>query len=130
MIKKIKKELYSLYLAYKHPSTPWYAKVWAALVVAYALSPIDLIPDFIPVIGYLDDIILVPIGIFVAIRLIPKPVLAECRERAYKEIEAGKWGKKTNWVMAAIIIVVWLAVLLVLFKFLYHPIKDWIFHHK
>jgi uncharacterized membrane protein YkvA (DUF1232 family) len=127
MIQKIKKQLLALCLAYKDPRTPWYAKAWAMLVVAYALSPIDLIPDFIPVIGYLDDIILVPIGIFIAIRLIPKQVLKECRERAGKEIDAGRWGgKKTNWIMACVIVVVWIAVLAVLVRIFYGPLKAWI----
>jgi len=79
----LKKETHALYLASRHPRTPWYAKAFIAAVVAYAVSPIDLIPDFIPVLGYLDDLVLVPLGIAVALRMIPPPVMAECRVRAH-----------------------------------------------
>lgn len=79
--KGIKKNVYILYLAYKHPRTPWYAKVLTAMVVTYALSPIDLIPDFIPVLGYVDDLIIVPAGISLVLRLIPKDIIEECREK-------------------------------------------------
>lgn len=78
----LKADSYALYLAARHPGTPWYAKLLLGVVVAYALSPIDLIPDFIPVLGYLDDLVLLPLGIALAIRLIPPPVLADCRARA------------------------------------------------
>ncbi len=78
----IKRDVHALYLASRHPLVPWYAKVMAAVVAGYALSPIDLIPDFIPVLGYLDDLILVPLGILLVILLIPPAVMAECRERA------------------------------------------------
>lgn len=71
-----------VYLACRDPRTPWYAKVLAGGIVAYALSPIDLIPDFVPVLGYLDDLIIVPLGIALAVRMIPEPVLADCRLRA------------------------------------------------
>jgi uncharacterized membrane protein YkvA (DUF1232 family) len=79
---RLKAEVHALYLAYKDPRTPWHARLVAALVVAYAFSPLDLIPDPIPVLGYLDDLILLPLGIALAIRLIPAEVLAECREKA------------------------------------------------
>src|SRR5512139_766296 len=78
----LKKEVYALYLAYRDPRTPWYAKAVAALVVAYAFSPIDLIPDPIPVLGYLDDLVLIPLGVKVALSMIPANVLAESREKA------------------------------------------------
>nr|WP_258455158.1 YkvA family protein [Aequorivita sp. CIP111184] len=71
-----------LHLAYKDRRTPWYAKVLIFVIIAYALSPIDLIPDFIPIIGYLDDLILLPIGIYFAVRLIPENVKAECSIKA------------------------------------------------
>lgn len=80
--KSLKKELKVIYLAYKRPDVPWYAKLVAGLVVGYALSPIDLIPDFVPVLGYLDDIILIPLGISLVIKLIPKNILDECRVQA------------------------------------------------
>lgn len=74
----LKVETFALYLAARHPRTPWYAKLLVAGIVSYAFSPIDLVPDFIPVIGYLDDLILVPLGLALAIRMVPDPVLTEC----------------------------------------------------
>ena len=79
--KKVKNDIMVLSLALKHPKTPLYAKLFVAIVVSYALSPIDLIPDFIPILGYLDDIIILPIGILIAINLVPADILAECREK-------------------------------------------------
>jgi len=105
--RKLKSETYVLYLAYRHPQTPWYAKAFAGLVVAYAFSPIDLIPDFVPVLGYLDDLILVPLGIGLAIKMIPLSVMADCRKRA--DIETGE-GKKANWFAAAIIVFILLTL--------------------
>jgi uncharacterized membrane protein YkvA (DUF1232 family) len=78
----LRRETLTLCLAARHPRTPWYARVVAAAVVAYALSPIDMIPDFIPVLGQLDDLLLVPIGLALAILLMPRDVLLECRARA------------------------------------------------
>jgi uncharacterized membrane protein YkvA (DUF1232 family) len=78
---RLKAELYALYLAYRDPRVPLYARVFAACVVGYAFSPIDLIPDPIPVLGYLDDLVLIPLGVTFAVKMIPAPVLAECRER-------------------------------------------------
>ncbi len=78
----LKKEIHALYLAYKDPRVPWAAKVFTAVVVGYALSPIDLIPDFVPVLGYLDDLILLPLGIWLALKMIPPEILAECRQKA------------------------------------------------
>lgn len=101
----LKREVYALYLAYKDPRVPWYARVFAGCVVAYAFSPIDLIPDFIPVIGYLDDLILVPLGIALAVRMIPPTVLTECREESHRVMAE---GKPVNRIAAAVIIVVWL----------------------
>lgn len=104
--RKLKRETLALYLALRHPGVPWYAKAWAALVVGYALSPIDLIPDFIPLLGYLDDLILVPLGIALAIRLIPTEVMAQCRA------EAAVWGARPrSWAGAAVIVLVWVAAL-------------------
>src|SRR5919197_4806491 len=80
--RRLKLEVHALYLAYRDPRVPWYARVFAACVVAYAFSPIDLIPDPIPVLGYLDDVIIVPLGIWLAVKMIPPDVLAECRARA------------------------------------------------
>jgi len=78
----LRRDVHALYLAARDPRVPWYAKAVAAMVAAYALSPIDLIPDFVPVLGYLDDLLIVPLGILLAIRLIPPAVLAEHRSRA------------------------------------------------
>jgi len=80
--RRLTREVYALSFAVRDPRVPWYAKVAAACVVAYALSPIDLIPDFIPVLGYLDDLVLVPLGVWLVLRLIPAAVLSECRARA------------------------------------------------
>jgi len=102
--RELKTENYALYLAVKDPRVPWYAKFSALCVVAYALSPIDLIPDFIPVLGYVDDLILVPIGIALTIKMIPPEVLAECRTKARARIAQ---NKLLGWVGAALIIAVW-----------------------
>lgn len=111
--RRLKSETYALYLAYRDPRTPWLARLWAGLVAAYAFSPIDLVPDFIPVLGYLDDLILVPAGIWLALRLIPPQVLAECREQAQREVQA---GKPLGGAAAVVIVVLWVAgsVLIVL----------------
>ena len=105
--RRLKTEVHALYLAYRDPRVPWYARVVAACVVAYAFSPIDLIPDPIPVLGYLDDLVLLPLGVVLALKLIPAPVMAECRQRAQ---EAAREGRPTNWLAAALIVLVWLAL--------------------
>ena len=99
----LKRDTYAVYLAARHPRTPWYAKVVAAAVVAYALSPFDLIPDFIPVVGYLDDLIIVPLGIAAVLRLIPADVIEECRAEAQARME-----RHVSWVGAAFMVAVWL----------------------
>ena len=99
----MKQDTLALYLAVRDPRTPWYAKAVAAAVVAYALSPFDLIPDFIPVLGYLDDHGVVPLGITLALKLIPREVMAECRERA-----SAAFGRPTSRLGAAFMIGVWL----------------------
>ena len=103
-LRQLKKETYAIYLACKHPKVPWYAKALAACVVAYAFSPIDLIPDFIPIIGYLDDIIIVPLGIAIVVRMISPEVLAECREKA--ELLMAQ-GKPTNRIAAIVVVTIW-----------------------
>ena len=102
---RLKTEVYALYLAYRDPRVPLYARVFAACVVGYAFSPIDLIPDPIPVLGYLDDLILIPLGVALAIRMIPEPVLAECREKAREKAD---WP--VNRVAAAVVVAVWIAL--------------------
>ena len=106
--RNLKREIYAIYLAYKDPRVPWYARIFAACVVGYAFSPIDLIPDPIPILGYLDDLILIPLGIALAIKIIPPDVLRECREKTYELSLAGK--KKKNWIAAFLIISIWISL--------------------
>jgi uncharacterized membrane protein YkvA (DUF1232 family) len=113
--KQLKIETYALYLAYKDPRTPWYGKIFAACVVGYAFSPIDLIPDPIPILGYLDDLILIPIGVVLALKMIPSPVLVECREKAQVIIEQ---GKPINRIAAGIIIGIWLVLAILAIRFI------------
>jgi uncharacterized membrane protein YkvA (DUF1232 family) len=103
--KLLKIEVYALHLAYRDPRVPWYARVFTACVVGYAFSPIDLIPDFIPIIGYLDDLILIPLGIKMALAMIPENVMNESREKAQEIIGQ---GKPINWLAAIIIVLIWL----------------------
>jgi uncharacterized membrane protein YkvA (DUF1232 family) len=104
-VRGLREETYALYLALRHPGTPWHVRLLAALVVGYALSPIDLIPDFVPVLGYLDDLVLLPLGIALVLRLIPADVLAECRAEARSA--TGRRGRAGR-VAAAVIVVVWI----------------------
>lgn len=98
-------QTYALYLAYRHPRTPWYAKVLAALVVGYVFSPIDPIPDFIPVVGLLDEMVVVPIGVALAAKLVPPDVFAECREKA-RGVAEGE--KPVSRISAVVVVAVWL----------------------
>ena len=100
-------ETFALYLAARDPRTPWYAKLLVAGIVAYAFSPIDLIPDFVPVLGYLDDLILIPLGIALAMKLVPYSVLAECRTRAQETMQN---RKPLSRVAGAVIVVIWLVL--------------------
>jgi len=102
---RLKIEIYAIYLAYRDPRVPWYARIFAACVVGYAFSPIDLIPDPIPILGYLDDLILIPLGVLLALRMIPEEVMAECRERS-QEIMRQK--KPVNRTAAIVIIAIWI----------------------
>jgi uncharacterized membrane protein YkvA (DUF1232 family) len=97
--------VYALYLAYKDPRVPWYARAFAAVVVGYAFSPIDVIPDPVPVLGYLDDLVLIPLGVALAIRMIPPRVLAECREEA-----RNAKGRPVSKVASVVVVVGWLAL--------------------
>ena len=103
----LKREVHAVYLAARDPRVPWYAKALAIAVAAYATSPIDLIPDFIPVLGYLDDLIIVPLGLALAIRLIPPEVMAEHRLSA-----AAAEGRPVSKSAAVIIILIWAAAIL------------------
>jgi len=118
---ELKTEVYALFLAYKDPRTPWFARIFAALVVGYAFSPIDLIPDPTPLLGYLDDLVLIPLGVFLALKMIPADVIAECRLKA-REVMAV--GKPVNMVAAAVIVVVWVALAALAVVFLYRLVKS------
>ena len=107
--KSLKREIHALYLAARDSRTPWYAKAVIIGVVAYALSPIDLIPDFIPVLGYLDDLLLLPLGIYLALKLIPVEVLRDARRRAAKTSDV----LPKSWRAALIIIILWLTTVII-----------------
>ncbi|KIY23389.1 YkvA family protein [Mesobacillus subterraneus] len=102
-MKKWKEDIFVIAEAYKHPDTPFYLKVFAWIVVAYAFSPIDLIPDFIPILGYLDDLILIPFGITILLKLLPDHIIQESREK----VAATDNVKKKNWLAGVIIILLW-----------------------
>jgi len=111
----VKRDIFALYLASRDPRVPWYAKAMAALVAAYAFSPIDIIPDFIPVLGYLDDLILLPLGIVIVIRLIPEDVMADLRRQAEEKILT----RPRSAVGAVIVILLWLAAAVFLVQILF-----------
>ncbi|HEX5612002.1 MAG TPA: YkvA family protein [Burkholderiales bacterium] len=102
--RSLKRQSLALYYAARDPRTPWYAKLIAAAIVAYALSPIDLIPDFIPVLGLLDDLLLLPAAIWIVVRLMPKGVLDDARERAEATLE-----RPTSRTAAVVIVAIWIA---------------------
>lgn len=104
--RKLKRQTMVLWFCYQHPQTPWLPKWVSVFVVAYALSPVDLIPDFIPVPGYLDDVIVLPLGILLAIRLMPSAVLQECQLKA-AEWEARDLQRPVNRLAAVIIVLTW-----------------------
>ena len=100
----LKVETLALYHVARDPRVPWYARLFVGVVVAYALSPIDLIPDFVPILGYLDDLILIPLGIALALRMVPRDVLDECRARAERDA-----SRPTSRAAMLAIIAIWLA---------------------
>jgi len=108
--RRLKAEVLALYLAMRDPRTPWLARWIAALVVGYAVSPVDLIPDFVPLLGYLDDLVLLPLGIWLVLRLIPDDVMADCRRRA-AETEIDPNIKRIS---VAVIIMLWIVAVLLL----------------
>lgn len=103
----IKRDVHALYLASRDPRVPWYAKAMAVVVAGYALSPIDLIPDFIPVLGYLDDLILVPIGVLLVIRLMPPGILAE-----HRALAAAAQERPVSRAAALAVVCVWIAAII------------------
>lgn len=111
--KQLKTDIPAVYMALKRKDTPLSAKVLAAITVAYALSPIDLIPDFIPVLGYLDDVILLPLLVALTVKRIPADIFAQCREQAQ-----GLWadGKPKKWYYAIPIVIVWLLLVYLVVK--------------
>jgi len=104
----VKRDGVALWFAARHPATPWYARAFGVLVVAYALSPIDLVPDFIPVLGYLDDVLLLPVMIWLAVRLVPAPVLVDCRAQAERWL-AGTGRRPVSRAGAVAVVGVWVA---------------------
>ena len=114
--RNLKREVSALGLAVQDPRTPWFARILAVVVIAYALSPIDLIPDFIPLLGYLDDLILVPAGIALVIRLIPDDVMADARRRSVTLQAEKSW---LRYLAAGLIVLLWLAVLAWLVRLAY-----------
>lgn len=124
-ISTLKIKTSQVYVALKHKKTPWYAKVLAYITIAYALSPIDLIPDFIPVLGYLDDLVILPLLIFLTIKLIPSAVWLECEDEAKLLIES---KKEKKWYYAIPIILIWLFSLLFIIWLLFFKFKLSIFH--
>lgn len=117
-VKRLKQNIRILYLASKHPATPLSAKLVVGATVAYALSPIDLIPDFIPILGYIDDLVILPLGIWIAIRLIPEPVWQECRAQTEQEQAVLPNNRRA----AIVVIFIWLVVLISLAYWLW---KRW-----
>ena len=105
--RRLKQEVYALYLACRDPRVPWYAKALAGALVAYAFSPIDLIPDFIPVLGYVDDLVLIPLGVLAVRAMIAPDVMDDCRRRA---LAALGQGKPTSRAGLAIVVAVWIAL--------------------
>src|SRR5918992_1904889 len=103
--RQLSAQTYALYLAYRHPRTPWYAKIFAALIIGYVFSPIDPIPDFIPGVVLLDEMVVVPIGVLLAAKLIPPDVFEECRQKA-REVAEGE--KPVSRIAAVVIVAVWL----------------------
>ncbi|WP_197703246.1 YkvA family protein [Sulfurifustis variabilis] len=114
--RRLETETFALYLAARDPRTPWYAKLLVAAIVAYALSPIDLIPDFVPILGYLDDLILIPLGIAIAVRLVPPEVLADSRTRARA---AAGGTRPVSRLAGAVVIALWLALAALMFSWAY-----------
>lgn len=113
--RNLKNEIIAMYFVMKHPKTPLYLRILVAIVVGYALSPIDLIPDFVPIFGYIDDMILLPLGIALIIKIVSKNILQECREKAKNNPTV---SKPKIWIAAYIIILLWFTVFYMLYEWL------------
>ena len=118
--KNLKRQLFILYFAYQDERVPWYAKLFTVCVVAYAFSPIDLIPDFIPILGYLDDVIILPLGIMFALKMIPKDVISDCEVKAN---EMMKNGKPKNWIVGSLIIFIWSVIVIWILLNVFHVLN-------
>jgi uncharacterized membrane protein YkvA (DUF1232 family) len=116
----VKRDVLVVYLVARDSRVPWPVKVLAAAVAAYALSPIDLIPDFIPVVGYLDDLVIVPLGILAVVKLVPGEVLAELRKEAARRLVA----RPRSWAGAVVIVLVWLVLLAIVVRWLVSLLPD------
>ncbi|HAS38361.1 MAG TPA: hypothetical protein DCY31_05280 [Ruminococcaceae bacterium] len=112
-LEKLKKDVPAVFLAMRKKETPWYAKLFAALTVAYALSPIDLIPDFVPVLGYLDDLLIVPLLVTLTVKCIPYSVWEQCRTES---ADMWKDGKPKKWYYAVPIVIFWLIIIWLIVK--------------
>ena len=106
--KALRRDVVAVYLALRDPRTPWYARWLGAAVVAYAFSPIDLIPDFVPVLGYLDDVLIVPLGVYLVIRLVPADVMADARARSEEQLRN---AKPVSWAGAAVVVAIWVSAI-------------------
>ena len=120
--RRIKRDGLTLWFAIRHPRTPWPVKALGWFVVAYALSPIDLIPDFIPVLGYLDDVILLPVLIWIVMHLLPADVVAECRQQAEAWV-AQQRGRIKSWLGMALVLLVWALAALALWWWVWPMVK-------
>lgn len=124
-VRRLKRNLLALWFAYRHPDTPLLPKLLAALVAGYAFSPIDLIPDFLPLVGYLDEFILLPGAIYLIFKLIPKPVLEECRSQADQFLHEHR-HRPRNYVAAVVILLLWAAGLWWLWAQFGDAVVDWL----
>lgn len=109
--RKLKNELGALYIAFQRDDVPWWAKAVLAMVLGYACSPVDLIPDFIPILGYLDDLILIPLGIAFAISLIPSDIMENCRQQSQAE---HTMDKSSHWLAGTVIIGIWIVIVVII----------------
>lgn len=121
--RNLNQKIYILYLAYQHPATPWYAKAFAAVVIGYAFSPIDLIPDFIPILGYLDDLLLVPLGIGLAIKMIPQEALISAQAQAAAETEKQIPHQR---IVGVIIIMIWVSLIALMIIWLISLVRNFL----